>query len=85
MRAVANAIVEPADLLPAEVTPIPEAVLRGWSRDAGPVSPPTIDSIVNDDRRWFWLASLALLAIETWMRRSRASAVTQVQEESRVA
>jgi hypothetical protein len=85
MRAMANAIAEPVDLRPAEVTPIREALLRRWSREAEPAAPPKIDSIVNDDRRWFWLAALVLLAIETWMRRSRTAAVTEAKEQSRVA
>jgi hypothetical protein len=84
MRAVANAIAQPADLRLEEVTPIPEPVLRAWSRDAGPAEPPRIDTIVDDDRRWFWFAGLVLLAIEMWMRRSRTSVAIQA-EESRVA
>ncbi len=85
VRTVANGLAEPADLQQAEVTPILEPVLHGWSRDAGPAPPPRIDTIADDDRRWFWLAALALLALETWMRRPRTAAVSQVQEESRVA
>lgn len=85
MRTVANAIAQPADLQQAEVTPIPERVLHAWSRDAGPAEPPRIDTIVDDDRRWFWLTALVLLAIETWMRRSRTSIAIQAEEHSRVA
>ncbi len=85
MRAMANAIAEPVDVRPAEVTPIPEAVLRGWSHEAGPATPPKIDSIADDDRRWFWLTALVLLAIETWMRRSRTAAASEAKEQSRVA
>lgn len=85
MRTVANAIAQPADLQQAEVTPIPERVLHAWSRDAGPAEPPRIDTIVDDDRRWFWFTALVLLAIETWMRRSRTSIAIQAEEHSRVA
>jgi hypothetical protein len=85
LRTVANAVAEPADLQRAEVVPIPEQVLRGWARDAGPVAAPRLDTIVDDGRRWFWLSALLLLALETWMRRSRTSVAIQAEEQSRVA
>ncbi|HEY2150662.1 MAG TPA: BatA domain-containing protein [Vicinamibacterales bacterium] len=85
LRTVANAIAQPADLQQAEVTPIPEQVLPAWSREAGPAEPPRIDTIVDDDRRWFWLTGLVLLAIEMWMQRSRTSVAIQAEEQSRVA
>lgn len=70
-------------LEPVIITP---EQLSAWSRPPGP-PPPSATLIDEGDRRWVWGAVLALLAIETWMRRSR-SAVTDVAadvSEARVA
>ena len=66
--------------------PIADAVLQRWSRPAAPVSSPRIETVDRDDRRWLWLAVVALLLLEMWVRRSRAGD-TQVAraEEARVA
>jgi hypothetical protein len=83
LRAIANAIGTLPDLQQAEVTPIAEAVLEQWSRPPAPVVSPRIDTVERDDRRWLWLAALSLLALETWMRRARASAGTEGREKER--
>jgi Aerotolerance regulator N-terminal len=72
LRAMANAIAAVPDLRSAEVMQIADAVRQGWSRPAAPVSSPRIDTIDHDDRGWVWLMVLALLALEMWVRRSRA-------------
>jgi hypothetical protein len=69
MRAMANALAAIPDLQRAEVVPIADEMLRRWSRPAVPPATPRIDTVDDDDRRWFWLAALGLLAIETWIRR----------------
>jgi len=71
LRAIANAIASEPDLQAAEVLPIADAVLQRWSRPAAPVTSPRIDTVEQDDRRWLWLTALALLALETWIRRAR--------------
>ena len=71
LRAIANAIAAPPDLLRAEVVPIADAVLQRWSRHAAPLSSPRIESVAEDDRRWLWLAAVLLMALEMWVRRSR--------------
>ena len=40
-----------------------------------------------DDRRWWWLAALCLLSVESWMRRAKPSDRAQVtqEEQARVA
>ena len=89
LRAIANSLGVLPDLTRAEVVPIPDPWLREHERAPSPPVPPTGDALRNDDhdndRRGFWLAALALLAIEGWMRRSRQRAAEAREEASRVA
>jgi hypothetical protein len=86
LRAMANAIAAVPDLRSAEVTPIADSILQRWSRPAAPVSSPRIDTIDRDDRRWLWLAVVALMILELWVRRSRADETRAVgAEDARVA
>ena len=71
LRSIANAIALVADLQPAEVMPISDALLQRWSRPSTPVTSPRIETVDQDDRRWLWLVVLCLLACEMWMRRGR--------------
>jgi hypothetical protein len=84
MRAIANALATMPDLQRAEVVPIADEVLRPWSRPAVPPATPRINTVDDDDRRWFWLAALGLLAIEMWMRRTRRDAANE-SDVARVA
>jgi len=66
-----------------EPVAIATAQLDKWSRPPGPVSARPGD---EGDRRWLWAIVLLLIALETWMRRNRSQAVTQITEaEARVA
>jgi hypothetical protein len=60
--------------------------LASWTRLPGPPAP---DAPLSDegDRRWLWGLALALLALESWMRRTPASAKQAADrpEEARVA
>jgi hypothetical protein len=86
LRAMANGIAAPPDLRAAEVLPIPDAQLQGWTRPAAPVTAPRIDRVERDDRRALWVLVLALLALETWVRRARpAGAIEPHEEDARVA
>ena len=86
LRSIANAIAPVPDLQAAEVMPIADEVLRQWSRPPAPVVSPRIDTVEQDDRRWLWLAVVGLLALETWMRRLRPTAVERrAAEDARVA
>ena len=65
---------------------IPAEQLAAWSRPPGP--PAASGTLADEgDRRWVWGAVLALLAIESWMRRSRSAAVSSAitVPETRVA
>jgi hypothetical protein len=76
----ARSIAPPAQWL--ESSSIPEAQLARWQRA------PTVESFRRrtsrdgaadgeSDGRWFWLVALALLALETWLRREHRAAKTQ--------
>jgi hypothetical protein len=86
LRAIANATAAPPDLHRAEIVPIADAQFRDWSRPAPPVGTPSLNTIDEDDCRWLWLTALALLAVETWMRRVRATTTREhAPEVARVA
>jgi len=81
LRAMINALGGPPELRAAEVLPIPDAQLRAWSRPSSPVEAPRVDRVERDDRRGLWVLGLALLALETWVRRSRAAGAEAPHEE----
>ena len=86
IRSIVNGLAATPDLRSAEVVPISDPLLRQWSRPAPASGTPPIENLEQDDRRWFWLAALGLLTIETWMRRARAVASRdEIQEAARVA
>jgi hypothetical protein len=80
----ANALAERHSLALAEreVLTIPDADLRAWERPAGDVRSPRLDRIERDDRRWWWGAALALLALEAWLRRARRERANEIDEEA---
>jgi hypothetical protein len=81
LRAMVNALGGPPDLRQAEVLPVPDSQLRAWSRPAPPVTAPRVDRVERDDRRGLWILVLALLALETWIRRAKAEEKTATYEE----
>jgi Aerotolerance regulator N-terminal len=81
LRAMVNALGGPPDLRQAEVLPIPESLLRAWSRPPSPVTAPRLDRVERDDRRGLWILVLALLALETWVRRAKAEEKASTYEE----
>lgn len=54
---------------------VPASTLAAWARPSAGV-PPDLKPGDEGDRRWIWIAVLALLAFETWMRPGRASRMT---------
>ena len=73
------------DLRTFEPRRIPAATLAKWSRPPQP----NADAPVSDegDRRWFWALALALLALESVLRRATRTAASEdaPAEEQRVA
>ncbi|MGE4066673.1 MAG: BatA domain-containing protein [Vicinamibacterales bacterium] len=68
------------DLSPLEPAAIPDQTLAAWTRPPG--EPPGGAAPVDEgDRRWPWLAALALLGLEQWMRRPRPAAPAGVAGE----
>jgi hypothetical protein len=65
-----------------ETLTIPDADLRAWERPAGDVRSPRLDTIERDDRRWWWGAALALLALEAWLRCTRRERADEIDEEA---
>jgi hypothetical protein len=55
----------------AEVMTLSDVDLARWRREPGPAEPPAPGAIGLSDARWLWALALALLGIETWIRRSR--------------
>jgi hypothetical protein len=81
LRAMVNALGGPPDLRQAEVLPIPESQLRAWSRPPASVTAPPVDRVERDDRRGLWVLVIALLALETWVRRAKDELKTSTYEE----
>jgi hypothetical protein len=69
----------------AEVVTIPDAELARWRREAVPLSTTPdgarLGADSDSDARWFWALALALLGLETWLRRrTRSAGVQQVRD-----
>ena len=82
MRAIVNGMADPPDLRTAEVLPIADDQLREWTRPPGPLTRLRPDAIESDDRRWLWALVLALIVVETWMRRARRLQTSDVRLET---
>ena len=89
LRSLANALGTVPDLQRAEIVPIADRWLRDWSRPPAPPAVPDASALRRDDsdndRRWLWLAALALLAVESWMRRARTAPDERREDIERVA
>ena len=78
LRALNEVSPPTADLEPVMITP---EQLSSWSRTPGP--PATNAPLADEgDRRWIWGIILALLAVETWMRRRRPELTGLVADET---
>src|SRR5690606_6492764 len=71
--AVANAVAARTPASERDSAVLPDAELDKWRRVPGAVTAPQ-DETEGFDGRWFWLLALALLALETVLRRSRRDA-----------
>jgi hypothetical protein len=70
VKAALDARLDPHALAELEVTRIPGPVLAGWSRDPAPPDPGAWQQSDQSHGRWLWGLALALLGIESLVRRS---------------
>ena len=78
VKAALDARMDVDALRAAEVVRIPRQQLALWSREPGPADPSAWQQSDESDARWLWGAALALLLIETVMRRT--ARVAEVSE-----
>jgi hypothetical protein len=71
--------VSPGTIAEAEPMMISADRLREWQRAPTDVAPPTNGTTGDSDGRWFWIAALALLGVETWLRRQRPAATPSAE------
>jgi hypothetical protein len=83
LKAVLDARPDPRSLAEQEVARIPAAKLDTWGRPPAPADTAAWQRSDESDGRWLWLAALALLAIESLVRRGRTSAAAR--EEAHAA
>jgi hypothetical protein len=77
IRAILDGLTPVIDRANDEILQIDDSQLALWSREPGPAAlrDPAMfpEAFPRDDRRWFWATALALLALEAWVRRPRAT------------
>jgi hypothetical protein len=54
----------------AEIATLPDSNLAAWGRPAAPVTGRVGVVVDEGDARWFWVAALLLLLVESWFRRA---------------
>ncbi len=74
LAARAHPIVDPE----AEIATVSDADLARWRRDPLPIDANAWPRAERSDARWLWGIALVLLAVESWMRRTRATAPRHV-------
>jgi hypothetical protein len=79
MLAVRPAVIVDPEL---ETATIPDVDLAAWRRAPGPVE--RGGAVVSDgvEARWLWAVALALLGVESWVRRRRPSAQQEVHADA---
>jgi len=74
LRAALRALAGADPLPEAEIRTIPDRALNAWTRPAPEPPADAFRNVEGTDRRWLWAAVLAVLLLETWLRRDRARA-----------
>lgn len=77
----ATSLARPSQWL--EPSTMSDAALSGWQRAPSEENRTTKNGSETEDSdgRWLWIAALALLALETWLRRERRIAVQQMAHD----
>ena len=68
-----------------EPTTIPDSVLRSWLREPDVNAAPRANGDGGSDGRWLWIVALALLGLESWLRRTRREEVMSNMVHDRAA
>lgn len=68
-----------ARLVEIEPLSIAPDIVKSWNRDPRPPSSNGSRRMTDSDARWFWLAAIGLLGIETLIRRDRSHAAAAAE------
>jgi hypothetical protein len=85
IRSVRRALLAPAAWRELEPGRLAAPTLAAWSRPASPLAGDVEHADEKDDGRWFWLAALAFIGLETWLRRRSATETRSPAEATRAA
>jgi len=85
LKAVLDAGQDPQQLSGQEIAHIPTENLEALGRPSPPADTSAWQRSDESDGRWFWLAALAWLGAEAWIRRARSSTVTVSEVDARAA
>lgn len=78
IRTIRRVLLAPAAWQELQNDRMPPVTLEAWSRPAPPIGVVDAEHGDRDDGRWFWLAALAFIGIEAWLRRRMDARPSQV-------
>jgi hypothetical protein len=82
MAATTRALAAAPPVTEMEPTTVDDDVLRSWQREPSSSVAPENNATGASDGRWLWIVALALLALESWLRRDRREhSVSQVARD----
>jgi hypothetical protein len=84
IAATTRALSSAAPVSEMEPSTVPDDVLRSWQREPDASAAQGSTDGVSDGR-WLWIAALALLGLETWLRRARREEVMSTMVRDRAA
>jgi hypothetical protein len=85
LKAILDTRPDPRQLTAQEIAYLPSEKLQSWSRPAAPADTSAWQRSDDSDGRWFWLAAVALLGIESWIRRGSSSAMPAREVDAHAA
>ncbi len=87
IRAVRRALLAPAAWRELEPDRLPQAALAALSRPSQPIADADMKQAEEPDGRWLWLAGLAFIGLETWLRRRLDAGLSKpsAEEQPRAA
>ena len=85
IAATTRALSIAAPVTEMEPTTVSDDVLRSWQREPDASATSHISTDGASDGRWLWIVALALLGLETWLRRARREEVVSTMVRDRAA